>query len=358
MPHNNIGAPPTNHSRVHRRQPPAQATSPPHGWYPPNILGDLAGRHTSEFPPAFHCGEPSCSAFSNVSLVLMLTFTERLQLLSAYADWFASVLFFMTAHTVDNALREDHEQCNRCHTLTARRQRTGCFCAHYYSPMRHMHYGRAFSRAVALAGDDDPQHPHHHANRTHAHSHVIGVLMCHFDFYLNVRIFHGAAFDVPWLPRRGQVVFRNGELPVPRCFPVNSTALYDNDKSWFWFEEARPKCRACVTQLGGSECCYGWADILYVPRALMRQYGSLLAHFPDVHHEVAVPTAMRLLALRANVTLRALQCAGGTIGRMHAERFGPFVGTPARAVPFCAHRVNLSHPNHQSVVHQMLHDRW
>ena len=182
--------------------------------------------------------------------------------------------------------------------------------------------------------------------------------MCHFDFFLNVRIFHGAAFELPWFPRRGQVIFSGGDLPVPRCFPVRNASLFDADKSWFWFEEAKAGCRACVERLGATECCYGWADILYVPRPMLTAFGSLLAAFPDVHHEVAVPTALRILATRRNITPRTLACNGGTIGRMHNERFAPFVGSPRRFNGFCAHRVNLSNPSHQEVVTRFLHERW
>lgn len=325
------------------------------------MLGGLAAPHSGEWKPTFHCGEPSCSAFANVSLVLMLTFTERIPVLLGYADWFASELFFLTAHTIDNALRDDPEQCSRCHALTASHRRTGCLCANFYSPLRHVHYGRAFSRAVALANGKhanssftaDGATTHHAGHRP-----VQGVLMCHFDFFLNVRIFHGAAFDVPWLPRRGQVTFANGDDPVPRCFPAaNGSALW-TDKSWFWFEDARPKCSTYLAQLGESECCYGWADILYVPRGMLRLYGTLLSAFPDLHHEVAVPTAMRILSKRLNVTPKALSCNGGTIGRMHNERFGPFVGSPKTYNGFCAHRINLSNTDHQQIVTRFVDERW
>ena len=91
---------------------------------------------------------------------------------------------------------------------------------------------------------------------------------------------------------------------------------------------------------------------------MAKLYGYLLTMFPNVHHEVAVPTAMRILSRRTNATPAALQCNGGTIGRMHNERFGPSLGDARTAVGFCAHRLNLSHPAHQQVVEQMMHDRW
>ena len=361
----------------------------PNKWHAPAMIEGLAGRHTGDWPPLIHCGEPSCSAFQNVSLVLMLTFTERMQMLSGYADWFASLLFFLTSHTVDNALREDTEACDRCHKLAASWRRTGCHCAHFYSPMRHLHYGRAFSRAIALAtaggitgGGNRSHHHHSHlhgssgglrmlssssSSGSSSSSHLvrsnsagggpIGVLMCHFDFFLNVRIFHGARFDLPWFPRRGQVIFSDPDDPVPRCFPINST-VFAKDKSWFWFEEGKAHCKECVIKLNGAECCYGWADIIYVPRPMLKAYGTLLQGFPEVHHEIAVPTALRMLSLKFNVTPRALSCNGGTIGRMHNTRFGPCCGRAQTTNGFCAHRLNLSHTDHQEVVRSMLHDRW
>jgi len=144
---------------------------------------------------------------------------------------------------------------------------------------------------------------------------------------------------------------RGYDLPVPRCYRVDTSA-YRDDRSWFWFDRAKPRCRAAVRAMGESECCWGWADILYVPRPLLADFSALLGALPGIHHEVAVPTSLRLLSLRRNVTVRTLTCNGGAIGRMPG-----FAPTP-RARNWCAHKMNLSSQRHEHAVRQMLGARW
>lgn len=103
-----------------------------------------------------------------------------------------------------------------------------------FSALRHLHYAPALARAVSLARK----------------GRSVGVLLCHFDFFLNVRLFHGAAYDQPWMPRGGAVVLGGYDLPVPRCYRVDTSA-YRDDRSWFWFDRAKPRCRAAVRAMGG-----------------------------------------------------------------------------------------------------------
>ena len=125
-------------------------------------------------PTDFHCGQPAtCSAFSSTSLVLTISYPVRVPMLLAYADWFASVLFFLTA--------TGSGQCDECRERTAAQERAACHCVRgwnaSFSGLRSAHYGPAMAHAVALAGQ----------------GRSVGVLLCHFDFFLNVRIFHGVS---------------------------------------------------------------------------------------------------------------------------------------------------------------------
>ena len=336
-----------------------------HGFVPPEILGELAAPHPANHA-AFHCGEPVCSAFANVSLILATANEERAPLLKGYSDWFASLVFLVTAGGM--------RRCRSCRALVheSGATHTACHCVPLwaslsddaqeefhgnrwiskeegkwnisFSAIRHLHFASAFEHAARIAGRN-----------------TRGFLVTHFDFFINVRIFHGAAFDHPWFPRRGQWIFRDGLDPVPRCFPVNGLngTYFEKDKSWFWanngFDWAKRTCKRNVEALGERECCYGWADIFYVPRKLHVAFGSLLAAFPDTHHEVAVPTSLRILSLRTGVQLRGLTCLGGTTAKLtNLDAFRP----ARKARPFCAHKLNLSSQDAQDVVHNVLHEIW
>ncbi|KAL1502962.1 hypothetical protein AB1Y20_011033 [Prymnesium parvum] len=296
------------------------------------------------FPSASRrCGEPSCSALSNISLLLLTSAPARVPLLLGYTHWFAALLFLLTA--------AGHAPCAQCAAALRRTPRAACHCVREwtrlasleqpaagnvsYSALRHLRYAAALRRAAALP-------------RTGA----AGVLLAHFDFFLNVRRFHAAAYAEPWMARNGAVVLSDYDLPVPRCFRVGTAPFRDN-RSWFWFDHAKPRGAAAVRALGGAECCWEWADILYLPRAMLDDFARLVQAFGSVHHEVAVPTSMRMLALRRNVTLRTLACVGGAIGRM--PNFNP---KPASTEVSCGHRMNLSNEMHARCISRMLHDRW
>ena len=337
------------------------------GFVPPDILGDPAAPHPAN-RSIFRCGRPDCSAFANVSLILATSTMERVSLLSGYADWFASLLFLVTVG--------GNQRCLACRAAVRKSfvARTACHCIPIwtslsdnrqeefgdkrwvneskgtwnisYSATRHVHYVSAFAHAMRIAGPGGGAQ---------------GFLVAHFDFFINVRIFHGAALHQPWFPNKGQWTFRNGLDPVPRCFPVvgPNRTYFEADRSWFWvddgFDWAKRQCKKSVEELGELECCYGWADIFYVPSALLTSFSYLLGAFPDTHHEVAVPTALRILSRRSGVGLRALSCVGGTIAKIKAvNMFRPAHLTPQ----FCGHKLNLSDADTQEAVRDMLHKRW
>ena len=337
-----------------RKQP------PPH--VPPPEQGVVAGLLNGIAVPTrsvLSCGSPHCSAFSHVSLVLTLSHSIRVPLLLSYASWFASVLFL-----VSDAGEAPCAQCRAAlranATAVARGDHADCHCIDEWiaagsleectplnitwSAVRHLHYPAIFQHALkqAAKGDD--------GRRSR------GVLVTHADMFLNVRRFHGAMFDAPWMARGGLPLLSGADtlprnLPVPRCYAVTSRT-YQRDRSWFWFDHAKPRCRQAIEPLGGTECCFGWSDLLYVPRAMLGPFGRALGSFAGVHHEVAVATVLRLLATRdPALAARALECRGSCCARLSPDGFQP---DPRTSDALCGHRLNLSDGKHQRLVQNFL----
>ena len=146
-------------------------------------------------------------------------------------------------------------------------------------------------------------------------------------------------------------------LPVPRCYAVTSRT-FAQDRSWFWFDHAKPRCREAVQRLGGAECCFGWADILYLPRALLAPFGRALGSFAAVHHEVAVATVLRLLATREpRAAVRALHCHGSCCTSLERRtRRSPrgFRPDPRTSDALCGHRLKLNDARHQRLIRSFL----
>ena len=138
------------------------------------------------------------------------------------------------------------------------------------------------------------------------------------------------------------------------CVPL---AMVAHECSWHWMWDARVECTAAAAATNASVCCFGWADILYVPRALVAPFGRALGGFAGVHHEVAVATVLRLLATRdpARAAVRALQCHGSCCARLSPDGFQP---DPRTSDALCGHRLKLNDEKHQRLVQSFLENRW
>ena len=357
------------HAKGHLTQPPRPTQLPPE---PGIVTGLLSGRAVPTGSMRSSCGSPDCSAFSHVSLVLSLSHADRVPLLLSYAPWFASLLFL-----VSDAGAAPCAQCRAAvranATALARGDRAACHCVDEWvaagsveecsplniswSAVRHRHYPALFEHALALAAEE---HGREHG-RAAGGRQSRGVLLAHADMFLNVRRFHGAAFDAPWMARGGLPLMGNQALqrmlPVPRCYAVTSRT-FAQDRSWFWFDHAKPRCREAVQRLGGAECCFGWADILYLPRALLAPFGRALGSFAAVHHEVAVATVLRLLATREpRAAVRALHCHGSCCTSLERRtRRSPrgFQPDPRTSDALCGHRLKLNDARHQRLIRSFL----
>ena len=84
-----------------------------------------------------------------------------------------------------------------------------------------------------------------------------------------------------------------------------------------------------------AECCVGWADLLYLPRAVHAPFRALAATFRNVFHEVALPTILNALHARGEARwVPGLECAGSCCADIRPLRRA-LLRTP------CAHRVPL-----------------
>ena len=303
-------------------------------------------------------GRPLCG-LQDVTLVLMTPHAERIPSLLGYADWFGSVLFFLQDDAVvrppaKGALAKPVvvlNQCALCRSAIANvsaRRNVACDCHTGWAQAaeafrQHAKYMPALQRAAQM------RHPHR----------MKGVMFSHFDMLLNVRLLeHVPSFRVPWVLESGykgtQAAVAGqgpGEVPYqPACFRPDEKKW----GKWNWFNNSRSKCSAAWSQLVRMEvgvrpaCCYGWADLFYVPASHLEELVQLAGGpFSTVHMEVAIPTAMRIVATRHNLTTIVLHCFGGAVVR-GAEREMSRGG--ANLKHLCAHRIDLSKLQGRQVV--------
>ena len=133
------------------------------------------------------------------------------------------------------------------------------------------------------------------------------------------------------------------------CYATGSAAAR-NFTAWSWWPGFHPACEegsrdgqggldpGRVMLRASGRCCYGWSDLLYLPRASQRAFASLAkgAFGQTNAHEGAIPTIALALA-NAGVVLavRALGCAGGCCA-------GPgWAGVQAGGRPLCSHPMDL-----------------
>ena len=297
---------------------------------------------------------PLCGRLQDVTLVLMTPHAERTLSLLGYAEWFGAVLFF---------LQDDAGQCALCRSAIANvstRRNVACDCHTGWaqeaeSYRQHAFYLPALQRAAQM------RHPH----RDH------GVMFSHFDMLLNVRLLEQVpSFRVPWVLESGYKSTPAavdgqgpGEVPYqPACFRLNSNEMirsnsYGNGaiSNWDWHNNSRSKCSAAWQQLVRSgmgvrpACCYGWADLFYVPASHLKELVQLAGGpFSTVHMEVAIPTAMRIVATRHNLTTIVLHCFGGAVVRGAEREMSRVRG--ANLKHLCAHRIDLSKLQGRQVV--------
>ena len=281
-------------------------------------------------------GRPPCGKLQHVTLVLMVSRAERIISLLGYADWFGAVLYF---------LQGDAGQCTLCRSAIANvsaRRNVACDCHTGWVRSTHSFRQHTFYLPALLR-----------ATQMRRLGRVKGVLFSHFDMLLNARLLEQVpSFHVPWVLESGykltpaQVDGQGpGEVPYqPACFQPNSNEIVRS--KWMWFNNSRRKCSSAWLQLVRMgvgvrpACCYGWADLFYVPASHLEELVQLASgSFSDVHVEVAIPTAMRIVAARHNLTTIVLHCFGGLVVR-GAERELFRGGTNIKYA--CAHRVDLS----------------
>jgi hypothetical protein len=130
------------------------------------------------------------------------------------------------------------------------------------------------------------------------------ILYAHADVFLNLPLWSRLTAEL------GNETISPGEgldgvnyRPTPSaCVPANEAAL-NASKRWWWHLDARPKCLRGATSvsaaaLGSAEraakwstspmCCYGWADVAYLPMAGQHAFRRMTKHsFWDV--QVLVP---------------------------------------------------------------------
>ena len=119
------------------------------------------------------------------------------------------------------------------------------------------------------------------------------LLFAHADMWLNLaswaRIIAALRGESSLTPLDG-LIGSNYRPVKSKCFKPE---VLDDADDWFWWLGSRHKCRAAIDQLRLSACCYGWSDVVFLPKHAQRAFRFLVdAGFQQVQVEVAVPSIL------------------------------------------------------------------
>ena len=268
---------------------------------------------------SLHCLSGACP--TSPILPSLTIQAERVPLLLHYARWFASVTFLVSSSR--GSCEACHEQlrqarANESAWLVAP---TSCFCAAMANVTTETQLERGNVSAEFVVSANVAVHQDalrvaramRHALHAAPPRRRAGALFLHMDMWFNVRAPLPAPADALWSPVRGM----NAPCSqAPSCHDVTAPEWRD-DRSAApdgcpWYHEARQNCRRAVLALGGSTCCMGWSDLVYVPAAQLERFvevnRALRAH--QVHHEAAAVTALAVVSREARVPWQTFPCLG------------------------------------------------
>ena len=113
------------------------------------------------------------------------------------------------------------------------------------------------------------------------------------DMWFNVRAPLPAPIAALWSPAQGLLAPCSH---APSCHDVRDRSAASKPDGCPWYHEARPNCRRAVLALGGSTCCMGWSDLLYVPAAQLDRFVEV-SRVLRAHQVRATPASARARAL-------------------------------------------------------------
>ena len=259
---------------------------------------------------------------------------------------------------------------------------------------QHVRQARSRHRAcwdgcACVAALAEPSHMH--VNIAHVADGTTDLLYAHADMYLNIsalsRELRGGNATTATTATPAGGLMLSGRAVEPGCVPVAQMPYchgQDNGnrtcggRTWAWWSHSDASCRMAAVALGLEACCYGWSDLVYLPRAAQHAFRSLatgtaataadggpswrrnlddggspaaasgrrwppvrdsgsLPSLRRVFHEVAIPTALHHMRQRrwGGVGWRRIRCVGSCCTGVNGPAF-------ARAAPLqCAHKIYL-----------------
>lgn len=176
------------------------------------------------------------------------------------------------------------------------------------------------------------------------------ILYTHADMWINLnkwkRLMHTNTSYHMMTPKMG--LLGSNYYPLtqyhPRCYTSN---VIQASREWFWHLNSKQICVDLSHSLQqrlfakvALDCCYGWADLVYIPRRAHSAF-KIGAHvFRNLQIEVAIPTILNAIQTTTRIKWVHINCAGGSLVRV-----------PWRSLShdksLCAHKV----PIHEPLVH-------
>ena len=130
------------------------------------------------------------------------------------------------------------------------------------------------------------------------------VIFAHADMWLNISAIVGlltrenAHSSKTAMPFSGLMM--RGMPVESACVPLTTMSkchgrsgnVTCGDRTWHWWMGSQTSCPEAAQRSGLSACCYGWADLLYLPWRAHAAFRALSDVFREVFHEVAIPTML------------------------------------------------------------------
>ena len=254
----------------------------------------------------------------------------------------------------------------RCAAFCRRRERCGCHIANATSLQSYprgwtpgptvLQHVSLCAAAAAADADTDWLFLHsdlwvHSFDRLPLHTHAFLLPLGGLEGWFPPAYEHPPGCAVPRTANRVRTYSNDAPRRQvhSRCVSLDHVAT---ECTWHWMWGARTTCPAAAAASQIPECCFGWADLVYVPARLRPRFCALATGpFAAVPHEAAIPTITAALTAAHTVPAAAVEriaCAGSCCR--------PVGWSEAMAHTTCAHRVDLANvPNSAITGHVLPH---
>tara|TARA_B110000046_G_scaffold183448_1_gene219598 strand:- start:272 stop:1687 length:1416 start_codon:yes stop_codon:yes gene_type:complete len=179
------------------------------------------------------------------------------------------------------------------------------------------------------------------AHRHMAHRHLArladgsaNLLFAHADMWLNLRgwdtLLQQYGNNTMMTPLDG-LSSNRGVVGTSRSACLLPEILYD-EPTWGWPAASRELCVPAIARIAAPACCFGWVDVVYLPRHTQPYFRAAMRHFWGVELEVSIPTVINWIATNGIAKHHRVRCTGSSNQVIEYSRIVSHL---------CAHKISL-----------------